>query len=156
MGYDLTNSFGQTHQWKVLGWWILLNLAREYGWSPGGTELPDADSDWDGNYFQNMGQLVSREDATALADALERLLSDPDRQAIADTVTDRMERAVSDTASNASSDARDVLLYPVDFIRGMLGRFGQNSICKWQFGPEADQYLRQFIALCRAGPFTIE
>lgn len=156
MGYDLINSVGQTHQWKVLGWWHLLNLACEYGWSPRGTEPPiDAGSDWDGNYFQNEGQLVTAGDAIALADALARLLSDPNRDVAAAAVADRMAQVVADTAAKASTDARDVLRYPLDFIREILGHFGQDSIGRWQFGPKADQYLRQFIEFCRVGPFTI-
>ena len=56
MGYDLTNSSGQTRQWKVLGWWHLLNLALECGWSPRGTESPtQSQQGWDGNYFRNEG-----------------------------------------------------------------------------------------------------
>jgi hypothetical protein len=157
MGYDLTNSSGQTHQWKVLGWWHLLNLAREYGWLPRGTEAPShSGPGWDGNYFQNDGQLVTADDATALAEALDRLLADPNRDAAAASVGSRKTQIALDNAGNSSSNARDVLRYPIDFIRGMLGHFGRDSIGVWQFGPKADQYLRQFIEFCRAGPFTIE
>ena len=157
MGYDLTNAPGQTHQWTVLGWWHLLNLAREYGWSPRGTEPSgDCSGGWDGSYFRNDSQRVTVEDAAALASALDRLLGDPNREAVAAGVAERMSEAVSDTAVNSSSDAADVLRYPLDFIRGMLGGFGQNSIGVWQFEPKADQYVRHFIEFCRAGAFVIE
>lgn len=157
MGYDLTNSIGQTHQWKVLGWWHLLNLAREYGWSPCYTERPThSGSDWDGNYFQNQGQLMTANDAASLANALGQLLSDPNREATAASVAARMTQIVSDAAAKSSSNVCDVLRYPLDFIHGMLGRFDQSSIGASQFGPASDQYLRQFIEFCRAGPFTIE
>ena len=156
MGYDLTSSSGQTHRWKVLGWWHLLNLAREHGWSPRGTEPPgDAAPGWDGNYFHNEGQWVTADDAAALADALERLLTDPNREAVAASLASRMSQAVADS-TEPSPDPSDVLRYPLAFIRGMLGQFGQNSIGLWQFSPEADQYLREFIEFCRAGPFKIE
>src|SRR6185437_12885003 len=97
MGYELSNSFGQTHQWKVLGWWHLLNLAREYNWSPRGTESSaSSDDGWDGNYFTNAGQRVTEEDAAELANALERLLADPSREAVAAAVAKRMAGAISD------------------------------------------------------------
>jgi hypothetical protein len=157
MGYDLTNSIGKAHQWKVLGWWHLLNLACAYGWSPRGTEPSEGSgSDWDGNYFTNEGQRVTHDDAVALAGALERLSADPNRDVTAAAVAERMTKIVSNTAENSSSDARDVLRYPLDFIRDMLAQFGQDSIRVWRFDPKPDHYLRQFVEFCRAGPFTIQ
>ena len=99
---------------------------------------------------------MTADDAAALADALERLLADPNRNVTAASVANRMSQITSDSAAGTSYDARDVLRYPLEFIRGMLGDFGQASIGVWQFNPKADEYLREFINFCRSGPFTIE
>src|SRR5215510_4319042 len=100
MGYDLTNSAGDYHQWKVIGWWHLLNLAVRYGWSPRGTQRSDQNkSPWDGNYFENAGQEAVAEDATALADALQAMLQDPNRERAAREVADAMGKALADTGA---------------------------------------------------------
>src|SRR5439155_9949269 len=67
-------------------WPKLLRLAQAYGWRPRGTTLPeDSDGSWDRNYTSNDGQVVSSEDAAALADALEAALPHiPDHDALAE------------------------------------------------------------------------
>jgi Leu/Phe-tRNA-protein transferase len=60
-------------------WSQVLITAYENGWKPMGTLPPvyDQDSpDWSGNYTSSDSQLVIEEDATNLADALERALPD--------------------------------------------------------------------------------
>jgi hypothetical protein len=69
MGYDLSNSAGDAYQWKVVGCWYLINIARQCDRSPAGTIAPKKliDSDlWDGDYFHNESQLVSTQDAPSL------------------------------------------------------------------------------------------
>jgi len=66
------------------GWCRLLKLAQDYGWVPRGTQPPslwadsppEQDEKWDGTYFSNDSQGVTAEDASNLADALERALPD--------------------------------------------------------------------------------
>jgi len=53
-----------------------------YGWKPQGTRPPSTiefhklNADWNGTYWTNDGQLVKREDALALAQALQKSLDD--------------------------------------------------------------------------------
>ena len=83
MGYDLMSESGADHRLSNAGWALLLNLAEAYEWKPQGS-LPPEDLDaaeWAGDYDSNDGERVSREDAKAMADALERALADPERTA---------------------------------------------------------------------------
>jgi len=72
---------------RIIIWPLLLILATNYGWEPAGTETPFIyESDeaklgkWEGGYCSNDGQVVTSDDAAALADALERALMDiPDQ-----------------------------------------------------------------------------
>ena len=66
-----------------LGWFECLELGQTYGWQPAGTlpppeGLPFSES-WDGRYYPDHAQLVTSEDAEALACALQRALEDPER-----------------------------------------------------------------------------
>src|SRR5438034_397715 len=77
--------------WQQWRWPKLLRLARAHGWTPRGATQPAEESRyfpggrWDGNnYTTNDGQIVSAEDAAALADALEAALPHiPDHDALA-------------------------------------------------------------------------
>jgi hypothetical protein len=57
-----------------------LKLAYSYGWRPQGTCPPTAhdfrslNAEWNGTYLTNDGQVVAREDALFLAQALEKAL----------------------------------------------------------------------------------
>jgi hypothetical protein len=157
MGYDLISQSGACHQWKSVGWWYLLNLARSAGWEPTGTIAPagvDAE-EWDGNYFRNDGQMVTAGDAEGLADALARLLEDPERRSKADGIGRRMDLALADGGENAAGRYPDVITYPLEFFRGMLKHFGQVSVGRWSCSEENERYLRDFIAFCRGGAFRI-
>lgn len=63
-------------------WKKTLELARMYGWQPMGTHPPShhdvelLNAEWHGTYLSNEGQTVLREDAIALAEALEKSLDD--------------------------------------------------------------------------------
>ena len=88
MGYDLLNTNG-SFRFNLFAWHRLLILAQYFGWKPMGTVpseritkcyLGDRDSDkkavqefiknWEGGYDSNDFQLVVKEDALNLADAL--------------------------------------------------------------------------------------
>ncbi|MGA2501603.1 MAG: hypothetical protein ABSH20_28005 [Tepidisphaeraceae bacterium] len=158
MGYDLSNAAGDFHEWKVLGWWSVLNLARAYGWIPCGTHAPAGTTDaspWDGNYFMNDGQRVLASDALSLADALDRLLEDSQKEVVAGRLRDRMQELVDAPSVPEPDSPTDVMVYPLAFIRGMLQQFGQTSIGAWSFTDKGNAYLREFIAFCRKGEFAI-
>ena len=63
-------------------WKKALELAQQYGWRPMGTIAPSyhdfnlLNAEWHGTYLSNEGQTVLREDALALADALQKSLDD--------------------------------------------------------------------------------
>ena len=63
-------------------WKKTLELARMYGWRPMGTQAPSyhdsnrLNADWHGTYMSNEGQTVLREDAIAMAEALQKSLDD--------------------------------------------------------------------------------
>jgi len=57
--------------WEL--WNTLFFIAQDYGWEPAGT-LHDGDN-WNGSYHRNDGQMVTTEDAAALATALRRALA---------------------------------------------------------------------------------
>ena len=83
MSYDLFNeSTSISRTFSRQSWVKLLELAMRYGWRPMGTCPPSyfdsykLNADWPGVYLTNDGQKVSRVDAFALADALERSLKD--------------------------------------------------------------------------------
>jgi hypothetical protein len=76
MGYDLLSSSNDDFRWTQTFWPRVLALAEKFGWDPLGTTVPKdyTDSDWDGNYSYNEGQIVEAEDAASLADALEKAI----------------------------------------------------------------------------------
>lgn len=79
MAMDISNGNGEYMRFSHFDWAELLKLAYEYGWQPAETEL----GGWDGNYTSNDGQLITAEDADAIADALERAFDDsPDNRRI--------------------------------------------------------------------------
>ena len=84
MAIDLSNGNGEDRLFGHPACAELLKLAYEYGWRPLGTvqdgylygENPKEVS-WNGNnYVTNNGQLITAEDASAIADALEKASED--------------------------------------------------------------------------------
>jgi hypothetical protein len=59
-------------------WTLLLSLVNAFGWRPEGTRAPEdvAPNEWQGVYAPGDGQELTRDDALALADALDRALDD--------------------------------------------------------------------------------
>lgn len=76
---DLTSDTGMRLNPAAGSWSFYLRLAEAYGWRPLGTQPPEGvrPRRWKGGYDSNAGQRVTREDAAAMADALERVLGDP-------------------------------------------------------------------------------
>ena len=86
MSMDLKSESGREINPSGSAWSFFLELAEAYGWKSAGTASPQwkwyqfwkRSRAWDGGYASNDGQTVAREDAAAMADALSRVLADPD------------------------------------------------------------------------------
>ena len=65
-------------------------------WIQSPLDAESKSSDWSGEYATNDGQRVSANDAAALADACERVLSDPDYEARTLTLLDLYNAAVAE------------------------------------------------------------
>ena len=96
MGYDLTSESGADLRFSPSGWALLLNVAEAYGWTPQGSLPPEGvdAAEWVGDYDTNDGARVSREDAKAMADALERALADPERANVEREISRAMNQAL--------------------------------------------------------------
>ncbi len=85
MGFDLMGKRGSFSTNRA-GWRYIFNLAIENGWVPEGTKppgtiqminpyddgpYPEIPDNWCGSYFYNDFQVVTEEDATNMANALE-------------------------------------------------------------------------------------
>jgi hypothetical protein len=135
MGYDLSNSRGETFRFSPPGWSLALEIAERAGWEPQGTLRPvdcPADQEWAGDYFANDGQRVSPSDAIALSAALESALADPEFDAKAKEAFDHLQEEM------AKQHPR---FKPVSFSLTDAAEFGQR--------------LRALIALARDGGFVI-
>ena len=81
----LYSPLGECFSFSMDRWKEVLANASRYGWKPAGTVPPAAPFDldafrpetltWDDNYTRPLGQIVSPEDAAALAAAVERALT---------------------------------------------------------------------------------
>lgn len=70
MGMLLENQAdGSTFEFATIEWHKLIELAQEYGWQPAGTQAAE-EKNWSGSYWSNDGQVVEKDDATALSNAL--------------------------------------------------------------------------------------
>jgi hypothetical protein len=97
MGFDFTNTKGESARFTGTGWTIILNLAEVYGWKPAGTRKPvryGLFKKWAGNYDSNDGQFVRAGDALQLALALERALADPNLPAISDQLAQKTQAVI--------------------------------------------------------------
>ena len=78
MGYELCQIHSNDefrYQYSV--WPRILLVASEHGWHAEGTKLRSdipCHKEWDGTYFSNDGQIVSKQDALNLAFALAKAL----------------------------------------------------------------------------------
>lgn len=129
-----------------LEWRKLLLLAISYGWEPVGTLKNQSleeiqpwgaviNDPWDEDYMANAGQIVTAEDAKALAYALESCLDDiPDCKMPEILIGHPIQignRMVTFTEANPE-------LHPFEF-----------------FGGQNKYKLIEMIAFCRKGPFEI-
>jgi hypothetical protein len=164
--YDLAIQCGDQARFTLIGWIHLLHLARFYGWEPLGTEDPymlgwgtltDVDFQklstcWDGNYYQNSGQIVTAADSTMLANALEKAV---------DTIPD-----TEVCNKDINMPLSEYPIYGQKLIENGVGsESGDNPIITTEnpylppsiffSGAHNMQMIRNFINLCRKGPFRI-
>jgi hypothetical protein len=173
MGMNLSGKGGY-FRFSFHGWRAAQELAHEHGWEPAGTEPPEfkvyapdgvtVDEvatqayrqhyfDWGGGYFTHNHQVVSDEDAANIADALERALDDvPDEGGGGHLLTPAQHQAAQ----------RDELWQ--EELDKAIEQFMERQAASppqippqtpaWYFAGDKD-YLREFIAFCRAGAFFI-
>jgi hypothetical protein len=137
MGVDLCSESGDDTSFGYMGWSMVLELARQYGWQPRGTEPPeglDNPGEWNGEYESSDGQRVSAVDAAALADALAAAVADP---------------ALHVRVMQMDSEERQR-------IRQQMGpELAASFVGVRDFGEYRD-CLREFSEFCRKGAFRIE
>jgi hypothetical protein len=122
MSMDFTSESGSRLYPSGSAWSFFLRLAEEYGWNPAGSVPPEGvqASEWDGGYDSNDGQRVTREDAAAMAAALERVLTDPAGDARQRTVNQKLNEDVRAVAKEKfgidfpPDDDDDVIPRPED------------------------------------------
>ena len=157
MSYDLFNpSIALCRKFSRQFWAKALELARLYGWQPLGTRpTPGLDfsklgADWPGVYLTNDGQIVSAEDAYALAAALERSLVDISDVRI-DTDWDFNLWLGDDLPEWFSPVERE--LVEEELLDGLMDIRGTHPLEFFAGGEKL--YLIQFIRFCRLGSFEI-
>ena len=157
MSYDLLNpSIALCRKFSRQFWAKALELARLYGWQPLGTRpMPGIDfsklgADWQGLYLTNDGQIVSAEDACALAAALERSLEDIPEAGI-ETDWDLSLWLEDDLPEWFSPEERE--LVEEELQEGLLDIMGTDPLAF--FAGDEKYHLVQFIRFCRLGSFEI-
>jgi hypothetical protein len=138
MACTLTHSDGSSLVFPGEEWPYVLQLLEQYGWDPVGTISPRLDGSWDGTYLVARGQMVSVQDATAMASALESALPE---------IAEEDAGATSPTASSPDRKSDD----PRSALSRALRRTDPREVLK---GP-AKQRLRAFIEFARSGEFRI-
>jgi hypothetical protein len=140
MGYDLSNASGAYVRFTGSGWDLALSVAEHYGWSPAGALKPvtwneATDGPWQGDYWLNVGQRVSADDAAALTAALDRAVCAPDFVEVAIRIVDEIHEELVEREPEWRED-----LEPLS--RADAERFRPRLI--------------EFAALTRQGAFIIE
>jgi len=157
MSYELVNpSIALRRKFSRQFWVKALELARLYGWQPLGTRpTPGLDfsklgAEWQGIYMTNDGQIVSSEDAYALAAALERSLDDiPNVET--ETEWDFSLWLEDDLPEWLSPAERE--LVEEELQEGLLDIMGTHPLTF--FAGDEKPHLVQFIRFCRLGSFEL-
>jgi hypothetical protein len=156
MTYQLIHQTTQTTRTFSRQFWLkALELARDYGWKPLGTNAPPkvefyaSTAEWDGRYLTNDGQTVKKADAIWLADALERSLGDiPDANPPIN-----WNAALLDDDLPEWLSPEEQALVEEELQDGLLDVLGRDPLD--YFAGEEKQRLRHFIRFCRLGSFAI-
>lgn len=145
MGYDLQNETGNTFRWNVWRYSPILSLAENYGWEPKGTVLSnwesgEIESDWDGKYFSNDGQVVVAEDATNMANALMEALGDiPD------------EKTSETSIDSEPIEVEDILQRIEELKKNTLSK---NKTIKMFSGKGGKKHIKEFIVFLKEGSYV--
>jgi hypothetical protein len=77
MSFEFESKAG-TFKFRNIAWPVVLEIAECYGWKASGTNPPKGlqPSRWEGGYCTSDGQLVTTQDAKALANAIDDALKD--------------------------------------------------------------------------------
>lgn len=161
--YELHN----TQRFNFKTWPMLLTLAHIYGWQPlgllpGGNHsyydlFPDLNPEyWEEDYCTNRGQVISTEDAAALANALESALNDiPDNDLEEDV--DHESTEYEQESKIVRTNAFTTLLLAAALIETDLtinASTFRDILTQYFSGPEK-QGIVDFISFCRKGAFYI-
>lgn len=151
MGYDLFNGKDYLRA-NISLWPRILNLAFIYGWIPKGTitdKSRNPDKPWDGNYLSNYGQCVTAEDASEIAEALEKaILEIPGVN-----ITDEDDPLISRISTGMTPEAFiDSLFQDANYD---ITQDNKSELLSYFSHPAYKQRLKEFIYYCRVGSFTI-
>ena len=98
MTVDLRNNSGKEFSFSTIGWAFYLNLASMYGWNGLGTQPPkewsSSEEPWSGAYDWNAGQIVTAQDASAIAEALAKYLVDPSGKSKAKALASKLGKVI--------------------------------------------------------------
>lgn len=185
MGYDLYNTNGEHYRFNISSWSALLRLAERYGWQAAGTTLYKyecdddeencvrtdvVDHEWNGTYFSNDGQVVGSEDASNLANALEKALPDiPDVEAYPSQFVLCGGNVENYMAQERQRSLGKLVVTYTEWKSGTLTSVPDIVVCADidEFSARNDDlygvfsgkpykdYLRGFIQFCRTGEFWI-
>jgi hypothetical protein len=144
MGMDLISKSGTTLDMSSDWWLFYRTLAEKCGWNPKGAGKPDHLSEkdeWDGNYDYNDGQIVYEDDARALAQALERAITDQ----AAGSIIEGMLDAWWEDMLKAEAELSGLSKQQKKLLRAAMARP--------KFSIES---AAELIDLCKQGEFRIE
>jgi hypothetical protein len=158
MSYDLFNeSTSISRTFSRQSWGKLLELAMLYGWRPMGTcppphlDFQKLNADWLGRYFTNDGQIVSRVDAFALADSLEKSLDEIPKDNIKIDWNARFWTDEDDLPEWLTPDEKEFIQDELEFeFLDILGVHPFEF-----FAGDAKHDLISFIRFCKLGSFII-
>lgn len=160
MGMYLINEKFYEFDWSLTGWSMTLKLALQHGWKPHGTRMrkdtcrwdkdgnvvwsgmPPGWSRWRGGYDSNDAQVVTRQDARALAQALQRGLR-----------CIKAERSVRSRLSVADVVVSDP---PPRRVRAKVAPCEEETDPRRFFAcPHDLRHLKAFVSFCHMGAFQI-
>lgn len=137
MGFDLFSRSGAFFSCHIEDFPAMLRLARSHGWRPCGTEPPGYwEGEWEGDYCTNDRQHVTDAAALGIAKALESALNE---DAMAELKTEIVLLSERLKGLDFEHDPT-----PND---ALSGAFGKTRLREFT--------VREFIAFCRSGGFTI-
>lgn len=119
MSVDLRRKNGEEFSFSTIGWALYLNVAAvSYDWPKAGTRQPEEwsseDGAWAGAYDWNAGQTVVEGDASALASALARYLSDPAKDQVLRRIAGEIGEIIG-VELDVSDDDREFITSFVQF-----------------------------------------